>query len=43
MGYANVAEMIAGFSRSDMLSDFDRFKNLMVWYAYEKLVREIAP
>jgi hypothetical protein len=40
MGHANVAEMIAGFSRADMLVDFDCFKNLMVWYACEKLAQE---
>ena len=41
-GFANVAEMIAGFSRSDMLSDLDSFKNLMVWYAAEAIARDIT-
>jgi hypothetical protein len=41
MGHKNVAEMIAGFTRSDMLADLDQFKNLMVWYACEKLAREM--
>lgn len=40
MGYANVAEMIASFKRSDMLGYFASFKNLMVWYACEKLAHE---
>jgi hypothetical protein len=40
MGCKNVAEMIAGFGRADMLSGLDQFKNLMVWYACEKLARE---
>jgi hypothetical protein len=38
----NVCEFIAGFSRADMLDDFDWFKNLMVWYACEKVARDIA-
>lgn len=40
-GCRNVAEFISGFSRADMLSGFDQFKNLMVWYACEKVAREI--
>lgn len=40
MGCKNVAEMIAGFGRADMLGTFDQFKNLMVWYACEKLARD---
>jgi hypothetical protein len=42
MGCKNVSEMIAGFRRSDMLGDIDQFKNLMVWYACEKVAREIT-
>jgi hypothetical protein len=42
MGHKNVAEMIAGFSRADMLEGLDQFKNLMVWYACEKIAREIS-
>ena len=41
MGHKNVAEMIAGFGRADMLSGLDQFKNLMVWYACEKIAREL--
>lgn len=40
LGCKNVAEMIAGFRRDDMLGDIGRFKNLMVWYACEKLAQE---
>jgi hypothetical protein len=40
MGSKNVAEFIAGFGRADMLETFDTFKNLMVWYACEKIARE---
>lgn len=40
MGYANVAEMIASFKRSDMLANYATFKNLMVWYACEKVAQE---
>ena len=42
MGYNNVAAMIAEFNRSDMLYSIDSFKNLMVWYACEKLARELT-
>ncbi len=41
MGYKNVAAMIAEFVRSDMLDTFDSFKNLMVWYACEKLAQQL--
>lgn len=43
LGCKNVADMIAGFRRDDMLQDIGTFKNLMVWFACEKLAREIAP
>jgi hypothetical protein len=42
MGYKNVAAMIAEFGRSDMLSSINCFKNLMVWYACEKLARQLT-
>lgn len=42
LGCKNVAEMIAGFGRADMLSGLDQFKNLMVWYACEKVAREMT-
>jgi hypothetical protein len=42
LGYKNVAAMIAEFGRSDMLSDFDSFKNLMVWYGCEKLANQLT-
>ena len=42
MGCKNVSEMIAGFRRSDMLGDIDQFKNLMVWFACEKVAGEIT-
>jgi hypothetical protein len=41
LGNNNVAEFIAGFGRADMLADFDQFKNLMVWYACERVAREM--
>ncbi|TFW56679.1 hypothetical protein CT676_33860 [Bradyrhizobium sp. MOS001] len=43
VGDAEEFELIAGFKRSDVLADFDCFKNLMVWYACEKLAQETAP
>jgi hypothetical protein len=42
LGYNNVASMIAEFGRSDMLDTFDSFKNLMVWYACEKLAQQLT-
>ena len=41
-GHDNVAQMIASFKRSDMLGDLNQFKNLMVWYACEKIAREMT-
>ena len=42
-GCKNVAEMIAGFNRSDMLDDLATFKNLMVWFACETLAKDLVP
>lgn len=42
LGSKNVAEMIAGFGRADMLETFETFKTLMVWYACETLAREVS-
>jgi hypothetical protein len=42
LGYPNVAAMIAEFGRSDMLSSIDSFKNLMVWFACEKLAHQLT-
>jgi len=42
MGCKNVAEMISGFGRADMLGDWNTFKNLMVWYACETVAREFV-
>ena len=42
LGYKNVAAMVAEFARSDMLSSIDSFKNLMVWYACEKLAQQLT-
>lgn len=39
----NACAMIAGFKRADMISGLDQFKNLMVWYACEKVAREMRP
>lgn len=43
MGNKNVAEMIAGFGGANSIGTLDQFKNLMVWYACEKLAREMHP
>lgn len=42
LGYNNVLEFIATFRRNDMASSFDSFKNLLVWYAAEKVARELT-
>lgn len=42
MGCKNVAEMIAGFGRADMLGGLDQFKNLMVWYACEEIAHQMV-
>lgn len=41
-GCANVLEMVAGFGRADMADTLDGFKNLMVWYAAERVARELT-
>jgi hypothetical protein len=40
LGCKNVADMIGGFRRSDMLDDLATFKTLMVWFACETLASE---
>lgn len=40
-GCKNVLEMISGFGRVDMADTIKGFKNLMLWYAAEKIAREI--
>jgi hypothetical protein len=42
MGFKNACDMIASFKRADMIEQIDSFKNLMVWYACEKLARELT-
>ena len=42
MGHDNVEQMIAGFGRSDMLSWPEGRKNLLVWYACERVAHEIT-
>ena len=43
MGYGSPEELIATFRRKDMLSSPDQRKNLLVWYACEKVARELNP
>jgi len=42
-GFKSIDELTASFSRSDMLDDPDRRKNLLVWYACERVARELNP
>lgn len=41
-GHKNVEEMIAQFQRADMLSWPEGRKNLLVWYACERVARELT-
>jgi len=38
-GYKNIPEFIATFRRQDMTHTSDQFKNLLVWYACERIAR----
>lgn len=40
-GHKNVAEMLASFKRTDMMSYWEGFRNLMLWYACEKVAQEM--
>ena len=42
LGDGNVCAMIAGFKRSDMLGDWNSFRNLLVWFACEERARELV-
>lgn len=42
MGYDSPEALIATFRRKDMLSDPDSRKNLLVWYACERVARELT-
>lgn len=39
-GFDNVAAFMATWQRKDMLNNLDQMKNLIVWYAVEKIARE---
>ena len=41
LGFKNACDMIASFTRADMIEQIDSFKNLMVWYACEGTAREL--
>lgn len=41
-GHKNIMEFVSTFNRSDMLDDPDRFKNLLVWYACERIAHEVV-
>lgn len=43
MGYESPEELIATFRRKDMLTTAAMRKNLLVWYACEKVARELHP
>jgi len=39
-GAANTVAFVAGFNRIDMVDTLDGFKNLMVWYAAERVAQD---
>ena len=41
-GKKNAAAFLAGVGRADMLDDWDRFKNLLLWYAVERTARQLT-
>ena len=43
LGHANVAEMVAGFGRADMLDGDGGWANLLAWFALEEVARSVDP
>jgi hypothetical protein len=41
LGYPTISAFISDFRRKDMMESLDQFKNLMVWFACEKLACEL--
>ena len=41
-GYKTPMEFVATFNRSNMADDPDTFKNLLVWYACERVAHELV-
>lgn len=41
-GCKSVPEFMATWNRKDMLNDLDQMKNMIVWYAVEKLAHEMT-
>jgi hypothetical protein len=41
-GYKNVSELISTFNGADCADNNDRFENLLVWYAVEKVAFEVT-
>ncbi len=41
-GYPNVPAFVASFARADMADSLDGYKNLLAWYALEKVCRRLA-
>jgi len=39
-GFDNVPAFMATWNRKDMLNDLDQIKNMIVWYAAEKIANE---
>ncbi len=42
LGYSNAMELVVTFARSDMADDEDGLKNLLAWYALEKVCRRLV-
>jgi hypothetical protein len=41
-GYPNVPAFVASFARADMADSIDGYKNLLAWYALEKVCQQLA-
>ena len=41
-GAKNAAELVAGFGRADMCGSWDGFKNLLLWYAAERVAHQLT-
>lgn len=41
-GHKSIPEFMGTWNRKDMLNDLDQMKNMIVWYAVEKIANEEA-
>lgn len=41
-GYDNIPAFMSTWIRKDMLNDLDQMKNMIIWYAVEKIAHEVT-